>query len=259
MNDPMREQFERQLDAYLDGRLSPAEQAAFERQLQQDAALRAQADAQRQIDAAVQRLYAPTGAERVFAQVEAALGAKRTLKLRRPRWMRWGRIALAAMLLITVGGGGGWLFDRWLNPRRIEEYEWRSFETVYNDELATGFQPHWVCKNEQEFVESFQREFGQSLSLKPLPAEIATVGLDYSCSISKFNRYTYLLARVKGKETLVFVAPLSQKPVPEALELTFWGRKWKNLHVFRKQIGALQLYEVSPFDCPRVLDFFYQP
>src|SRR4051794_21993899 len=101
------------LMAYADGQLDGAERDAVA------AHLRAHPDAaievsllQRQNDA-IQTLFAPVGAEPVPARLRvrrlAAEGGQRNL-----RWLGW---AAAAMLLVGIGLGAGWLIRPMVDAR----------------------------------------------------------------------------------------------------------------------------------------------
>ena len=135
----------------------------------------------------------------------------------------------------------------------IDQYApqpWRSLEKVYHDTVAGGFKPNWVCKNDREFKAAFQRRLGQALLLPPPPPGVAWAGLDYSNSITP--QTMFLLTWVRGKEVIVFADrnefDKGQSLPPES-----------GLHLFRRQVGKLVLYECTPYDQPSVLEEFYIP
>ena len=59
MSDSSAHDSDRKLDAYLDGLMETAERESFEREIERDAELRAQVEAQSLIDASLKRVFAP--------------------------------------------------------------------------------------------------------------------------------------------------------------------------------------------------------
>ena len=66
-----------------------------------------------------------------------------------------------------------------------------------------------------------------------------------------------------SEKTLGFLARVQDKPV-----IVFADRAERDsaqqlsdpqLHLFKRQVGPIVLYEVSPLDKPKLLDLFYQP
>jgi hypothetical protein len=246
------------IDAYLDDLLEETERAAFERGLESDARLRAEVEGQRRIDGALGRLFAPPVGNALASRIttlvrESILAPNRRPVVRMPaRVSRWRRLAIAAALTMgVVGLYRLWDFVQPSRPRDIYAPQaWRSFEKVYRDTVAGGFKPGWVCKNDREFATAFRRRLGQALLLLPPPPGVAWAGLDYCNSITP--RTMFLLAWVQGEKVLVLVdqagSDRGQALPPES-----------RLHLFRRQVGNLVLYECTPLDQPYVLDNFYIP
>jgi hypothetical protein len=241
------------IDAYLDDLLDETERAAFERRLESDARLRAEVEGQRRIDGALGRLFAPPLGDGLASRIATLAATDRRPVVRMPaRVSRWRRFAIAAALVIgVVGLYRLWDFVRPSQPTgRYAPQAWRSFETVYRDTVSRGFKPNWVCKNDREFVTAFRRQLGQALLLLPPPPGVAWAGLDYCNSITP--QTMFLLAWVQGEKVLVLAdqaaSDRGQTLPPES-----------RLHLFRRQVGNLVLYECTPLDQPYVLDNFYIP
>ncbi len=200
------------------------------------------------LDASLRRLFDPPPPQRFDAIVA---DARRTLERRGPG-RRLRRLAVAA----AIAGGliGGWLIvdasGRLSGRRGYEPPPWRSFETVYRDEIAAGFQPRWVCETDEEFAATFGDRFGQKLLLAQLPDEIQAVGLSYAHTLTR--RTIHLLAQVQGQPVLVFV---DQPGRGGEAAMTQAG----GLSLHRRQLGRLVLFELSPFDEPLLLGGFYDP
>jgi hypothetical protein len=97
---------------------------------------------------------------------------------------------------------------------------------------------------------AFCRRLGQALLLLPPPPGVAWAGLDYCNSISP--RTMFVLAWVKGEKVIVF-ADQAESDKGQTLPLE------SGLHLFRRHVGNLVLYECTPLDQPLVLDQFYIP
>ncbi len=236
------------MDAYLDGLLGAGERAAFELRLLTDARLQSEVERQRGIDAALVRLFAAPPERSLEAIVTnhrpSFRAPSRTSTLR--------RYAVAATLVLAVVG----VYAVWQSlqpPTVVDPYApqaWRSLETVYYDTVAGGFEPAWVCKDDREFRTAFHRRLGQPLLLLAPPPGNAWAGLDYCNSISP--QTMFLLAWVKGEQILVF-ADQAARDKPQTVSPR------SGLHLFRRVVGDLVLYECSPLAEAHVLDQFYIP
>jgi hypothetical protein len=121
----------------------------------------------------------------------------------------------------------------------------------YQRKVNAGFKPSWVCKSATEFADSFRARFGQPLLLRALPGEVKASGIDYAHTLTA--RTLAVLMSVEEQPVLVLVDTTAGKQ--GSLRTT----NSAGLGVFRRDIGRLVLYEVSPFDQPRVLDLFFDP
>ncbi len=75
------------------------------------------------------------------------------------------------------------------------------------------------------------------------------VGLTYCGGLSRYT--TTMLARVDGQPVMVFVdrRENDEQIVPPDPKT--------GLHLFRKELGDLVLYELTPFAEPRVMEYLY--
>jgi hypothetical protein len=208
------------------------------------------------IDAALRRLFEPPPRGALDAIVDRAVQRFRPAEEAAPagvlRRHRHRRLAAAAAIAAAVLGG--WQIWRAVGPpsrppAAYRHQPWRSLETVYHDTVAAGFDPGWVCADDREFALTFRSLHHQGLLLADTPPGVETVGLAYCNSITP--RTVCILARVGGEPVIVFVDRVERdagQPPPPA-----------GLNLFRRQIGRLVLYELSPIAEPSVLPWFSDP
>jgi hypothetical protein len=200
------------------------------------------------LDERLRRLMQPPPAERLAKIAERAI--LQAASAPPPARRRFGRLAVAA----AVAGGlvGVWLIAQNISPNRprggYQSQPFRAMQTVYDDLISEGFQPLWVCKDDQEFADSFRSVHHQALLLAEMPPGTTTLGLSYCNTLTA--RTTCLLATAGGEPVVVFVDRIErdyQQPIPEGLRL------------HRKEIDRLVLYELSPLEEPAVLPWFFNP
>src|SRR6476620_4773621 len=122
-------------------------------------------------------------------------------------------------------------------------------DKIYEGQVLAGFRPKWVCEDDREFASTFLTRQGQGLLLGAMPQGSKMVGLTYCGGISRYT--TTMLARVGVVPVMVFVDRISADTHPR---LSPGEHK---LHLFRKELGSLVLYEVSPLDKPQVMEYLY--
>lgn len=246
------------LDAYLDGQLQEAELSAFERQLERHEGLRIQVERQMALDDTLLRLF-PTPSTDQLLPHWPSTHARQRRSLSTTDWSHRARLmaTAACLALIVLAGWRVWQFAIPPEPGRYRRQPWRSLATVYDDTLKGGFKPNWVCKDDEEFMMTFRSRLGQRLLLAQSEGAVLSVGIGYCHSITP--QTLYLLARVScdvdaepTDEVLVFVDRVERDMGPSLPE-------GSALRLFRRQVGKLLLFELTPCSQPRVLDLFYQP
>ena len=245
-NDPSSQS--EQLHAYLEDRLAPEERAAFEKQLKNNKSLQAELELQEKIDASLKRSFiapkpsidflAHLGAEspqpKVIPASSSAAGKNKNIKL------AWAAIAASISLVVL-----SWNLTSSNNGSRYQKI---AMQEVYEQSVESGFKPKWVCEDDHQFAKTFQERQGQALLLKPIPGG-SMVGLSYLRGLSWDT--TTMLAKVNGKPVLVFIDRLERDTHPKP------PSRWSGLHLFRKELSGLVLYEVTPWDAPHVMGAFY--
>lgn len=222
------------LDRYCDGALPPEEHAAFERELARDESLRRRVELQSRIDASLQEAFAdrPTAA--------------RPRSSKRPFYRSPKLLLLAAMLLITLPIGIGYVQYQRL-ARRPAPPPMLTMQTYYAEAVASGFEPDWACETDEEFAGTFGYRFGQPMLTHAMPEGVELSGLAYGRVLS--SRTVIVYARVRGEPVLLFVDRLTKPPPTDPIP--------DGLHLYRRELGKVALYELSPLAEPYLLDHFY--
>ncbi len=213
-------------------------------------------DCQGPIDDAIRRQFEPPTGDAVLARVLAAASAAdsggtslRIAPLRR-RALPW---AIAAAVGLVVMAGSWRLVrpaisppDRGSVPSSILS---GTLEQVYGQAVASGFRPAWKCKTDKQFAMTTYSRFGTGLLLAEHEPALQPMGWSYCDSISRHT--AMLLLSVNGRNVIVYIDRAEHDP----------GQKLPSdprLKLFRKEIGPLVLYELSPLDRANVLDLFYR-
>ncbi len=249
MTEASHQQLGDLLDAYADGLMTGEQRETVEQALLARPQLERQLHHQRAIDDALRRRLTPPPADELQAVLEQAGTAAPG-----PAWAPWRLMArrLAVAAALAAGVFGAWQIWSFMQPRPpgYQEMPWRSLAAIYQDEITSGFEPDWVCKDDREFSDTFFDLYRQRLLLEPLPEGVAALGLAYGNSISQ--RTTYLLAEAENQPIVVFI-DRAERDAGQSIESD------TGLHLFERRVGDLILYELSPFAEPRLLDSFYDP
>ncbi len=221
------------LEKYLDGQLSPAEKERVEEALRTKPGAQAQVKLQHEVDDALARLFGPNDAA---LKLPAAGGGGRRLAA-------WG-LAAAVVLIGLVGVWAAFL--RGPGPGSHGSVASASpLGPLYRAQVASGFVPKEVCTTRDEFAKWVQTYYQQPLYPAAAHEGVEFVGWSNAPAIGKNSGV--LLAKVRGKEVIVVM----DRKVLEKSEITGTGDP--GLHSFRKQFGAIVLYEVSPLDQAAIL------
>ncbi|HEV8378415.1 MAG TPA: hypothetical protein VGP99_06160 [Tepidisphaeraceae bacterium] len=230
-------------DRYLDDLMDGAELRAFEEQMSRDPQLRAQVEAQRQIDDSLRRVLVVPAPQAVPSA--ASSRASVLLRLRRSPW-----IAIAAVLIIGVSVWRVW--DVYYS-RPTEEVVYpgappRSMDLIYKVEKDRGFVPMWKCETDKEFATTFWKNLGAALTFRNPPANVKSLGLSYGNVVDLSPQTVYMLFKIDGREVIVFI---DHKKNDHAPKITTPG-----LNLFRRETGQFVLYEMTPLNRPMVYDKF---
>lgn len=216
-------------EAYLDGRLSGAEALAAEAAIRSDPVLTAEAEAQRRINESVRRQFAPVAVE---CPVPAPIPFRAASQVR-----RWTWLAAAAAVLLTVSAGVWFAMSRENTPERL-----------YHRLAATNFKPDWRCSTDEEFVDFQRYRLGDAFLVRA-DAAVALIGWSYERKTLS-PQAEALMATVDGEHSVVLVDRLiHDKPLK--------ARPGSGLNLFRREMGTLVLYEITPLPGPRLLDLAY--
>ncbi len=238
-----------QIECYLDNAMSTSDRAAFETQMLSDAQLRSQVEQTRRENAALAHAIHSRFALPEDCDLEAAVHDAARLKLtsrppsRSTNWLvaaRWS--AMAAALVLCVGGG--LLFQRLQSQARERGQQLIAY---YSEQVQLGLTPQWVCKDEKTFREYTTMRFGAPLSFNALPSGVALVGWTYVRGPMRTDSNAVLMATRDETPILVIVEKRGNAPRIDAAQQS-------SLHVFRKDLGAVTLYELTPLASPTLLD-----
>ena len=246
MNGPPEQPDSSKLDAYLDGALADDQRDAMAREIQASRELQGEVELQSRIDASLRRAFAPSQPPaELLSKLRDAASVQQVVIQPRRRWLQIAAVAVAAAI---VWGVVGWQFFG--GRGKTPNYDPNTpLETIYATSVDDGFKPRWVCDDPHEFASTFQTRQGQALLLADMPPGTKMAGLAYFGGLSRYT--TAMLARVNGKPVLVFVDKASADTHPAEPSAK------SGLHLFRKELGPLVIYELTPLDHPSVMDYLY--
>lgn len=235
------------INAYLDGLMSPEEVQAFEGQLAQDETLRAHLDWQRSIQ---QRLKSSLDFDQLRNAIEKKIEPPTSRPILRMRMLIYAGMAAAAAVVLSF------VLSE-LNERAMtsmsSRYEIvvRPPAEVYDALVASGFQPAEVCTVEQ--IPGWTEEkLGVRLAVANVPNEVTLLGWSYGYDLSGRLLGDYagvLLTRVAEQEVLVVMDKLANDR-----DLVTTGRE--DLFIYRRELGDLVFYELTPLSEARVIPLF---
>jgi hypothetical protein len=218
------------LDEYLDGLSQGTARAQAEARIAADPEAAEEVRLQGEIDRSLKRLFAE-GARAGTSPV----GQGPVARIGRP--VRWFIGTAAALLLGMLGVWAAMVLSEAREDR---------LGPLYQGEVASGFVPQEVCTTAEQFADWTKRNYGEAV----VPAEdrggVTLVGWSYGRAVSGYSGV--LLARVDGTPVVVVLDRAREegwRKLPEPED--------RSLHAFRRRIGDLVLYEVTPLPGPRVL------
>lgn len=238
-----------QIDLYLDGMLTPAEEQAFERRAAADPDLARELSVQRSIDSRLAARLMPPARSQAAAvpSLNGALLHARAAHRSSPSIRRHIALAAAIALMLTAVAATAWIALA-PQPSRPHPLVRVTPERLYENIVDDGFTPGWVCRDDAEFMQATRDYLGVPMMVEPDP-EITIVGWLYESPGVALARSTrVLLARVRGEPVVVLLDRASADRV--------MGSQSGDLHLHRRELGGVVMYELSPFDAPGVITRF---
>lgn len=209
---------------------------------------RALTEARRQSGSSIEWMNGLGGGSRDGADSSAA--AVFDVQRKRSPWIS----KFAAAAAIGAMSFAGWSIWKTMGPPGTVETGYQvirvrgNMEQVYMHELADDFNPDWVCDDDKQFAETFERELGQRMLFRPGESvDVLMVGLAYNEAIGRHG--VHMLGRAGGREVIVFAGRTDEMKVPPAVTNPA-------LHLFRRDVGALTLFELTPLDEAKFLERF---
>lgn len=255
MTDEPKPTTEAEVDAYLDGLMQPEEKEAFEARLRAHPEVRRELQLQAEVDTSLKRLFplaqVPESQlielkKSITLAMQTETGSQSSSLEVLPRHSLSRRVQAALVGLAAVLA---WILVVWQegnNSTNSIFFEAKPVASVYQEVLDSGFEPYYECHEEDRFAATFLRRQGQALRLTELPAGSRMLGLSYPGGLSRDT--TAMLCRVDEQPIMVFVDRLeSDSPLAKENDSSA-------INVFREARDGLVLYEVTPFDEPRMIE-----
>lgn len=224
--------------AYVDDAMSPQERAQFEGELAVNAALREELELQTGLDASLNRLFDYSLEHQAGAGSEAAkLPSPFVNRGGRAKVLRWSALAAA----VVLAGVGAWVAFR-KDPNLIPPQQvWANMERA-------NFVPNWRCEDEPTFRAYLNSRLGESFAINE-SAELKVVGWGYGTDYQFYaisEQTLTLINRVGDQHAVVLIDRAENDRTLKVPEST-------GLHLYKKRVGGLVLYEISPMPEPHVL------
>ncbi len=227
-------------DAYVDGLLSAAERAAFERRLEADPALRAEVELQRRIDARLRVAMAPPAMPE--GEGKSADAASAPIPMRRvgmPAWLKVAAVLAVAAVGVWAAIARPWeSWGPWL-PSSL------TADVVMKRMLDDGFTPTWKCENDTQFLQYSKDRLGVAFLVRPA-ASVQVLGWTYSPGLLA-EPAQVLLVRAEGEPVMVAMGPTRDD---REIRVEAGSR----LHVQRGVYRGVVMYEISKLDHPVVVN-----
>jgi hypothetical protein len=248
------------LDAYLDGQLSGAELSAFEARLARDPVLAGARDAQRRIDGGLRGMFVvppfiplplnghppggtnghPTNGHPVAPAAPAVGTAAHGWAGVKAAILSTKGLIAGFVLLAGLLGAGGWLAYLHFT---VDPDPQLTFAEAYQRQVHAT--PNGSVDKSQ--VESLASEtIGYTIRMKHQPANLKLVSMSRAHVLS--SRTFVLQARYEGQDMLL-IADRACEDMPAADHNC-------GMHQFRREVGGVVFYELSPFDKPMLLNAY---
>lgn len=237
-----------ELDLYIDGLLDAEQSAAFERRLFTDPELAAELARQRSLDG---RLVAAFPVPEDPAAIAQQALAGPPTRHAGGRMLTFTRVAVAASVLVALGLWGPGFFDQ-KDSDAVDTQELTlggtscmSYGGLYAELVEESRQLLGACNVPHDFELHFQDTYGQELFVDATGA----MSLEGPFTSQRWPSTTILSSPQQPEPILILVDAVTHDPKP-VLEAD------SPAHLFRRELGSLVLYELSPWDKPQMLDLF---
>lgn len=263
MNNP--EKGQEGLDRYLDGLLEGDELAAFEKRLEEDPGLAQEVDRHRALEGRLRKAFTPPGDARKIARrvlPRSEIGPRPISGRSLPAL---GRLAAAALLLVTLVVGLRWLLSEGSSPTEkvadtspsdsIQPVDPKGATAValakMYDDVSQDVDPTFAsCSSDGQLAPYFAKQYGQELCVDVRPDIPIRGPIPCKSWCGSWPSVTVLAGSVDARPVLVLVDARGATP-PPVLEPE------SPYQLFRRNMGDLVLYELSPLPEARLLDLFY--
>jgi len=251
------------LDLFLDGLLVEPALGAFERNIKSDPSLAAQVELQRRIDTRLKALFAYAGPVVLAPPVSESVAGE-PLSIDKPLSIapatqlagniagkrsgnrvavfgRWGAYAaIAASLLVAF------TYMYW--PRNDLKYI--APDEIYRRLATTGWQPSFICETDAQFVDAVRKHLGDAVLIPASTVGVVLDGWGYADGYDGTPispKTMFLLTHADGEKVLVLMDLASNDTDVKLSKLA------KGLHLFRREVDGVVLYEISPLPTERVI------
>ena len=231
------------VDQYADRLMDAAARAQFEREAAADAGLADEVAMQKWIDGEIRGLYA-------YEPVPARVAAP--IPMPRVHSKAWKALAIAATLLIAVAGIWYTVTQRHTGTKQ-PQFGFIPPDQVYA-KLVADWTPEEVCTENDKFQAAVAKRLGSPLGLEATP-EVQALGWTYT---GRFR------GKIIGDKTMILLTNVGPARVMVLMDQarsdrTLAADPASKLSVFRRQIGELVVYEVTPLEQPKVIGHLYNP
>lgn len=242
------------LDQYLDKTLSQTDRQRFESRLDQDDALNAEIRLQQRIDRSLRQWYEPKPSNGLLSRALTMTAARRAPKSKN-RLFQLRPLAVAAAVAAMV------LFGAWLiwpntamqsNVNGVINQPKMTLTAYYQQQLDAGFKPGWPCPPDY-FKRVTAGRFDHALVMAETPpAGVEPLGVSDCRTISR--KTLCMLAYIDKQPAMVFF-----DQVADDAGQTLDSSPGSSLSLHRAVLGEVVVYELSPWDQPRLIEMFSLP
>lgn len=266
MTDP-HDELETRIQAYASGDMSAEEQADFEELLASDSELAVQVEAQQALELRLRQSFSTQ--EKSVSDIETWLSeaeedastdsseqsqptiatvedSQVTQARRRTQRVPVSRRSLGIAAVVAASAALVLLLVQWGKDSKQQPFfQPQELAQIYHETIDHGFKPYYNCEDDERFAKTFRDRQQVALRLKPT-ANGRMIGLSYPGGLSRLT--TAMLCLVQEQPVMVFV---DRKDVDNE---SLAASTEEGLFVHRTELGELVLYEVSPFEVPKMMD-----